>query len=100
MPLPKTTLKEMKLSLPIKKIDDEEKTLNIQRALNNAEWSKETKPLPDGGKGEHNINIKLQWESSRRSRRHVSKVECVRITRVRVQAIQEPVWTVRDAKEI
>ena len=93
-------MKGVKRSLPIKNIDAGENTLQIQRALNNAVWSKATRPLLDEGKGEHCVNIKLQWESRRRPRRHVSKVECVGITRVWVQAIREKVWTTRGAKEI
>ena len=68
--------------------------------MNNAAWSKLSSPLLDGGKGEHSANIKLQWERRRRPRINVSKVECAGITRVQVQAIQEPVWTVRGAKEM
>ena len=93
------TLKGVKLSINIKKSDAGEKTLKIQRELNNATWSKATMPLLDVGKCEHSVNIKLQWESRRKLRRHVSKVDCVGITRVQVQGKQEPFWTVRGAKE-
>ena len=90
----------VKRSLPIKKSDDVEKTLKIQRALNNAAWSKATRLLLDGGKGENSVNTKLQWESRRRTSGYVSKVECAGITRVWLQARLETVWIVRGAKKI
>ena len=68
--------------------------------MNNEAWSKAVRPLLDGGKGDHSVNIKLQWEIRERPRRHVSKVECVGRTRVRVQSRREPVSTVIGAKEI
>ena len=68
--------------------------------MNNAAWSKVTISLLDEGKADHIVNIKLQWESRLRPRRYVSKVECVGITRVWVQARRKPVWKVRDENEI
>ena len=47
----KRELKGVKCSLPIKKIDAGENTLQIQCALNSSVWSKATRPLLDGGKG-------------------------------------------------
>ena len=91
-------LKGVKRSLPIKKSDSRENILKIQRALNNAAWSKTTRPLLDVGKGYHIVNIKLHWESRRRPRIHVSKVECVGITIVWVQERRDPVGTVRGEK--
>ena len=91
-------LERVNLSLPIKNSDAEEKKLKLQRVLNYSAWSKATRPLLDGGKVEHSVNIKLQWGSRRKPRRHVSKVKCVRIRRVRFQARLEPVWTVRGTK--
>ena len=55
------SLKGVKRSLPIKNSDTGKKILKIQRALNNAVWSKETRPLMDGRKGEQSDNIKFQW---------------------------------------
>ena len=66
--------KRVKSSLCIKKSDAVGKILKIQRAFNNTAWSKAMRPLLDVGKGERSVNIKLQWESRRRPRRHVSKV--------------------------
>ena len=87
-------LKGLNLSLPIEKSDAREKTLKIQRALNNSAWSKAKRPLLDGGKGEHSVNIKFQWENRRRPKIHVIIVEFVGITIVRVQARQHPGGTV------
>ena len=67
--------KGVKSSLRIKNSDAVEKILKIQRAFNNTLWLKAMRPLLDGGKGEHSVNINFQWESRRRTRRHVSKVE-------------------------
>ena len=75
-------LKGVKRSIPIKKIDAGKKIVKIKSALNNSVWTEATRPLLDGGKNEHSVNNKFQWESRRRPRRHVSKVECVGITRV------------------
>ena len=93
-------LKGVNSSLPSKKSDAEKNILKIQSALNNAACSKAKRPLLDGGKGEHSVNIKFQWEIRWRLRRHFSKVECAGIKGVRFQARREPVWTVRGAKEI
>ena len=81
-------LRGVKHSLPIKKTDAGKKILKIQRALNNAAWSKETRPLMNGGKFEHSVNIKFQWYNRQRLKRHVSTVECGGVTQVWVQARQ------------
>ena len=44
-------------SLHTKKSDAENKILKIQRTLNNAAWSKETRTLMDGEKGDHSVHI-------------------------------------------
>ena len=77
-------LKGMKRSLPINDTDAGKKILQIQRALNNEARSKAARPLLDGGKGEHSVNIKFHQENRRRPKRHVSTVECVGVTRIRV----------------
>ena len=77
-------LKGVKRLLPIKKIDYGENILKIQRALNNAVWSKVKRRLLDGVKGEHSVNIRFQWKSRRNPKTHFSKVECVGMTRVQV----------------
>ena len=93
-------LKGENQSLPIKKSDSGKKIVKTQRVLNNSAWSKETRTLLDGGKCEHSVNIKFQWESRQRPRRYVSKVECVGITGVQAQAIKDTVWTVQGEKGI